>query len=79
MDRRREIKQNHPEISFPEVTRILGQEWSSMDIEVKEVQNLHSCFNLFSTFDLLKSLKIRTCSEIIINRLLTSNISFPSF
>lgn len=36
MDRRREIKQNHPEISFPEVTKILGQEWSNMPHDVKE-------------------------------------------
>ncbi|XP_005091078.1 high mobility group protein 20A [Aplysia californica] len=36
MDRRREIKENHPEISFPEVTKILGQEWSSLAPDVKE-------------------------------------------
>ncbi|KAK0057641.1 FACT complex subunit SSRP1-A [Biomphalaria pfeifferi] len=36
MDRRKEIKESHPDITFPEVTKILGQEWSSMASEIKE-------------------------------------------
>ncbi|BFY98800.1 hypothetical protein BsWGS_01839 [Bradybaena similaris] len=36
MDRRKEIKESHPEITFPEVTKILGQEWSNMAAQVKE-------------------------------------------
>ncbi|CAL1537670.1 unnamed protein product [Lymnaea stagnalis] len=36
MDRRKEIKQSHPDINFPEVTKILGQEWSTMAPEVKD-------------------------------------------
>ncbi|KAH9503278.1 SWI/SNF- matrix-associated actin-dependent regulator of chromatin sub E member 1 [Bulinus truncatus] len=36
MDRRKEIKESHPDITFPEVTKILGQEWSTMAPEVKD-------------------------------------------
>lgn len=36
MDRRKEIKESHPEIAFPEVTKILGQEWSTMAQDVKQ-------------------------------------------
>ncbi|KAJ8317633.1 hypothetical protein KUTeg_005537 [Tegillarca granosa] len=35
--RRQEIKESNPEIPFAEVTKILGQEWSTMDIEKKQV------------------------------------------
>lgn len=34
--RRQEIKESNPEIPFAEVTKILGQEWSTMDIEKKQ-------------------------------------------
>ena len=37
IDRRKEIKESHPEIAFPEVTKILGQEWSTMAHDVKQV------------------------------------------
>ncbi|GFO42025.1 high mobility group protein 20a [Plakobranchus ocellatus] len=36
MDRRKEIKESHPEIAFSEVTKILGQEWSTMAHDVKQ-------------------------------------------
>ena len=42
MDRRKEIKESHPEIAFPEVTKILGQEWSTMVQDVKQVRSFHS-------------------------------------
>jgi hypothetical protein len=37
MERRQEIRDSHPDIPFAEVTKILGQEWSSMVIDKKQV------------------------------------------
>ncbi|XP_046362337.1 high mobility group protein 20A-like isoform X1 [Haliotis rufescens] len=36
IERRQEIKESHPEIMFSDVTKILGQEWSSMSPEKKQ-------------------------------------------
>ncbi|KAK3095154.1 hypothetical protein FSP39_010862, partial [Pinctada imbricata] len=36
IERRQEIKATNPDISFTEGTKILGQEWSSMDMEKKQ-------------------------------------------
>ena len=37
IERRQEIKSSHPELSFPEVTKILGNEWSTLESEKKQV------------------------------------------
>lgn len=37
IERRQEIKASNPELSFPEVTKILGNEWSTLDSEKKQV------------------------------------------
>ncbi|XP_070211133.1 uncharacterized protein [Littorina saxatilis] len=36
INRRQEIKQGHPHLLFTEVTKILGQEWSTMPLEKKQ-------------------------------------------
>ncbi|XP_059161638.1 uncharacterized protein LOC131944826 isoform X2 [Physella acuta] len=36
LDRRKKIKETHPGITFSEVTKILGQEWSTMAQEIKD-------------------------------------------
>ncbi|KAL5021066.1 hypothetical protein ScPMuIL_000221 [Solemya velum] len=36
IERRQEIKESNPEIPFAEVTKILGQEWSTMGIDKKQ-------------------------------------------
>lgn len=37
IERRQEIKASNPELSFPEVTKILGNEWSTLDSQKKQV------------------------------------------
>jgi len=37
IERRQEIKETNPEIPFAEVTKILGQEWSTMQADKKQV------------------------------------------
>ena len=37
INRRQEIKQSHPHLPFTEVTKVLGQEWSSMPLDKKQV------------------------------------------
>lgn len=39
LDRRKKIKETHPGITFSEVTKILGQEWSTMAQEIKDVSH----------------------------------------
>lgn len=36
IERRQEIKASNPELSFPEVTKILGNEWSTLDSQKKQ-------------------------------------------
>ncbi|XP_061177869.1 uncharacterized protein LOC133186652 [Saccostrea echinata] len=36
IERRQEIKESNPELSFPEVTKILGNEWSTLESEKKQ-------------------------------------------
>ncbi|XP_056004921.1 uncharacterized protein LOC125660289 [Ostrea edulis] len=36
IERRQEIKESNPELTFPEVTKILGNEWSTLDSEKKQ-------------------------------------------
>ncbi|XP_076436611.1 uncharacterized protein LOC143276099 [Babylonia areolata] len=36
INRRQEIKQSHPDLPFSEVTKVLGQEWSSMPMDKKQ-------------------------------------------
>lgn len=47
IERRQEIKASNPELSFPEVTKILGNEWSTLDSQKKQVLNIYKYMSIF--------------------------------
>lgn len=47
IERRQEIKASNPELSFPEVTKILGNEWSTLDSQKKQVLNIYKYISIF--------------------------------
>jgi len=40
--RRAEVKQQHPNLLFPEITKILGLEWSNLLQEEKQVRKAYT-------------------------------------
>jgi len=40
--RRAEVKQQHPNLLFPEITKILGLEWSNLLQEEKQVRKIYT-------------------------------------
>lgn len=50
IERRQEIKASNPELSFPEVTKILGNEWSTLDSQKKQVLPINTCIYKYMSF-----------------------------
>lgn len=51
IERRQEIKASNPELSFPEVTKILGNEWSTLDSQKKQVLPINICLIFFNNIN----------------------------
>lgn len=50
IERRQEIKASNPELSFPEVTKILGNEWSTLDSQKKQVLPINTCIYKYMSY-----------------------------
>ena len=47
LERRPEIKKTNPDLPFQEVTKVVGNEWSSMAPEQKKVRLVHFVDEMF--------------------------------